>query len=150
MASILATGAQRAMKSSSVVVGGIALAFASWNADVEGVDLSTNNFLSYDTASGEAYDEGILGFLKCSGQYGGDWDAGVNPVDFTAQAPPGLYPRDDLADIQFYTSVVDVVFWDFAYQRIRKSSNGGEVNGKVTFSCGYISQGVFLFPVGSV
>ena len=80
MAQILATGWQRASKSSRVSVGGTALAFASWQAQVKGTDLPTNNFLSYDAANGEAYDEGILGFLHCGGTYGGDYDTGIGHI----------------------------------------------------------------------
>ena len=150
MAQILATGWQRASKSSRVSVGGTALAFASWQAQVKGTDLSTNNFLSYDAANGEAYDEGILGFLHCSGSYGGDWDASVNPIDFTANTPPGLYPRDNLANVELYTSIVDNVFWDFPYQRIRGCTVGvSSADDKVTFLVdNYMSQGIFDFPTG--
>ena len=152
MAQILATGWQRAAKSSRVSVGGTALAFSSWSAGVKGTDLVTNNFLSYDAANGEAYDEGILGFLSCGGQYGGDWDASVNPIDFTANTPPGLYPRDNLAEVEFYTSIVDNVSWAFPYQRIRGCTVGVTEadNAKVTFVVDdYKNQGIFDFPTGS-
>lgn len=150
MAQILATGKQRAAKSSAVVVDGLTLAFASWAANVKGKDLPTNNFRSYDAVTAQSYGEGILGFLDCDGDYGGDWDAGVNPIDLTAVAPPGLYPRDDLPNVQFYTSTVDGVFWDFDYQRIRGSNVDGKVEDKITFTCSYMNQGKFLFPTGSV
>lgn len=150
MAAILATGKQRAMKSSRVEVDGTALAFASWKANVTGDDIETNNFLDYSVVTNQAYNEGILGFIGCDGDFGGDWDAGLNPTDLTAVLPPGLYPRDDLANVSFYTSIVDGVFWDFPYMRIRTSSTGGDVKTAVTFTCGYRNQGVFLFPTGSV
>ena len=150
MAQVLSTGYQRAMKSSQVVIGGTALAFASWRANVTGDDLPTRNFESYDAATAQSYDEGIIGFLGCGGDYGGDWDAHLNPIDLTAAAPPGLYPRDDLADIQFVVSQVDLNEWNFPYQRIISCSNGGDVEGKVTFTASYKSQGVFDFPTGSV
>jgi hypothetical protein len=150
MAQILATGYQRAAKSSRVSVGGTALAFASWSAQVQGDDIVTDNFLSYDEAAAQAYHEGILGFIGCDGSYGGDWDASLNPVDYDAVAPPGLYPRDDLADVEFYTSIVDSITpWSFPYQRIRSSNCGAEVNNEVTFTAGYKSQGPFSFPTGS-
>jgi hypothetical protein len=150
MAQILATGKQRAAKSSRVSVDGTALAFASWAANVEGEDIPTENFLSYDAATAQAYGEGILGFLNCSGDFGGDWDAGVNPIDFTAAAPPGLYPRDDLPNTEFYTSIVDGVFWNFPYLRIRGSNVGAQVKAQITFTANYKNQGVFDFPTGSV
>lgn len=150
MAQILATGKQRSAKTSAVVVGAQTLAFASWKANVSGDDLGTRNFLSYVAAEGQAYDEGIIGFIGCDGDYGGDWDAGVNPVDYSADAPPGLYPRDDLPQVSFYTSTLDDVFWEFPYQRIINSNVSADVSALVLFNCSYKSQGQFNFPTGSV
>lgn len=138
------------MKSSRIVADGEALAYTSWKANVTGDDIDTGNFESYDAATAQAYNEGILGFIGCDGDFGGDWDAHLNPEDLTAATPPGLYPRDDLPDTYFYTSIVDDVFWFFPYLRIRTSSTGGEIKGAVTFTAGYKSQGIFTFPTGSV
>ncbi len=150
MAEILATGYQRAMKSSRVSVDNIALAFASWAANVMGDDIDTGNFESFDITTGHSYNEGILGFIGCSGDYGGDWDANRNPVDLDAATPPGLYPRDDLPNVLFYTSIIDDVLWSFPYQRIRSANCGGDVKTEVTFTAGYQNQGIFSFPTGSV
>ena len=66
MAQILATGFQRAAKTSRVEVGfGTFLAFASYEAVETGVDLPTTNFLSYDVARSETFAEGIMGVLSC-------------------------------------------------------------------------------------
>lgn len=150
MAQILATGSQRAAKTSRIITDGETLAFASWNARVEGEDLPTENFTSWDATAEQAYNEGILGFLGCTGDFGGDWDASMNPIDYTAQTPPGLYPRDDLPQTFFYTSIVDDVYFQFPYLRIRTSEVGANVKELVTFSCGYMNQGPFDFPTGSV
>ena len=143
---------QRAAKTSSIEVDGLSLAFASWKANVTAQDLPTNNFLSYDSANGMAYDEGILGFIGCTGDFGGDWDASHNPIDFTGLVtPPGLYPRDDLPNVFFYVSAVDAnaQFFEFPYMRIRQSTTGADVKGLVTFTCSYMSQGAFDFPTSS-
>lgn len=150
MAQIISTGKQRAAKSSKVTVAAASLAFASWAANVTGDDIETNNFLSFDVPTEHAYNEGILGFLGCAGDFGGDWDAGVNPVDLTAATPPGLYPRDDLATVKFYTTTLDPVnvFWDFPFMRIRTSNVGAQVKAQITFTAGYQNQGIFNFPTG--
>lgn len=137
------------MKSSRVIVDNITLAFADWSAQVTGDDIDTGNFDSYDATTAQAYNEGILGFIGCDGSYGGDWDASTNPCDFTAATPPGLYPRDDLPAVYFYTSIVDDVTWQFPYQRIRGSNCGGNVKSEVTFTVSYKSQGIFYFPTGN-
>lgn len=148
MAQVLGTGKQRATKTSRVLVGTQALTFASWSATVRGEDIDTINFESYNIVQGHTYDEGILGMLGCDIAFGGDWDAGTNPLG----SPPGLYPRDDLANLYFYTSRLDVIFWTFAYARLRGAVNSAAdpSRGKVVFNCTGKNQGVFLWPTGSV
>jgi hypothetical protein len=140
------TGSQRAAKTSRVIVGADNLTFASWSANVTGEDFPTVNFESYDAATDQTYDEGILGPLTCEIKFGGDWDAGDNPYD----DPPGLFPRDDLAGVQFQESRLDGVGWDFPYIRVRSAENGAEIKGKVLFSVGGKNQGPFTFPSGSI
>ena len=146
MAEILGTGYQRAGKASQVSVGAADLTFASWQADVSGEDLETTNFESYVLADDTTYKEGILGPIECSLDFGGDWDAGANPLD----DPPGLYPRDDLADVAFTVNRGDATFWEFPYVRLRGASSGSKVGEKVTFTCSGKSQGPFAYPLGSV
>lgn len=145
MAEILNTGFQRAGKASQVNVGAMTLAFASWEAVVEGDDLETTNFESYVLADDWSYKEGILGPIGCNLDFGGDWDAGANPLD----DPPGLYPRDDLTDLEFVTNQSDANFWDFPYARLRNATSGASWDDKVTFTCSGMSQGPFIFPLGS-
>ena len=158
---LLGSGTQRAAKSSRVEIGGTALSFSSWSAKAEAADLITTNFNSFDTTSsgvyssdgvspaGQSYEEGIMGVLKSSCSYGGDWDAGLNPVDIAA--PPGLYPRDDLPSIALIVAVFDDAFWFYPWQRIRGCSNSGQVADKVTFTVdSAMNQGSFSFPSGSV
>lgn len=145
MAQILGTGKQRAAKTSRVLVGSTPLTFASWESVMTGQDLVTTNFESYNVANANTFDEGIVASIGADVKFGGDFDAGNNPLGV-----PGLYIRDDLANTQFYTSRLDVVFWNFPFLRIRSSTNGGDVGGKVTFSTSGKSQGVFSYPVASV
>lgn len=146
MAQIIGTGKQRSAKTSRVLVGAQALTFASWKAAMTGEDLSTVNFESYNTVAAETFDEGIYGPLKCDINFGGDWDAGTDPYG----TPPGLYIRDDLANLYFYTSRIDVVFWTFTYARLRSTENSGDVGAKVIFNCAGMNQGRFIYPTGSV
>lgn len=148
MAQILNTGYQRAAKSARVAITPNFLSFASWNVQVAGEDLPTVNFESYSTSLNQSYDEGILGVLKCDIKFGGDWDAHQNFYDTV----PGLFPRDDLASVSLLLSraTLDNTFWNFPYMRVRQSTNGAEVRGKVTFDVSGFNQGKFSFPTGSV
>lgn len=148
MAQILGTGKQRASKTARVLVGATALTFSSWNLNLTGEDLITTNFESYNVAAANTFREGILGDIGVdNATFGGDWDAGTNPLG----TPPGLYPRDDLPNLAFYTSRLDAILWNFPFFRVRTATNGAQVpGGKVTFQSGGSSQGPFTFPVGSV
>lgn len=143
---LLGTGKQRAGKTSRVTVGALNLTFASWEASLTGDDLSTVNFESYNVAAANTYDEGILGVIGADLRFGGDWDAGTNPLG----NPPGLYPRDDLATVAFFTSRLDVISWAFPYVRVRNATNGAAVKDKVTFAVSGKNQGIFTSPTGSV
>lgn len=150
------TGAQRAGKSSQVLLnaGAQTLSFASWKATLKAEDLSTVNFNSYNTTVQDSFDEGIHAVLGCDVQFGGDWDAAETPFgtaeDFPSGAgnPPGLYPRDDLANVLFVVNRNDQSEWNFGYLRIRQSENSSEVRQKVTFNCSGMNQGYFTYPTG--
>jgi hypothetical protein len=155
MAQILGTGYQRAAKLSRVLVNTTPLTFASWEAVLNGDDLNTTNFESYYTpttnSSPNTFDEGILGVIGADLRFGGDWDAHFVPVG----NPPGLYPRDDLTNLQFYTARVPgtqapEAAWAFGYARLRSATNGGTVKDKVTFQCSGKNQGYFAYPASSV
>jgi len=144
---LIGTGYQRAAKTARIGVGGAFLTFSSWNLPLTGEDLVTTNFESYNVPAGQTYREGILGDIGVDGgNFGGDWDAHFNPLG----TPPGLYPRDDLANVVMYTSRLDVILWTFPYWRVRSSTNGAAMGGKVTFQVGGNSQGPFTWPTGSV
>ena len=142
---LLGTGKQRAAKTARLAVGATFLTYASWDIAMNGDDLPTRNFESYNVAGAQSYDEGILGFVGCELKGGGDWDAGTNPLG----SPPGLYVRDDLASLSMFTSRLDAISWSFAYTRIRSSHNSAEIAGKVLFDFSGKSQGPFTFPTGS-
>lgn len=146
---LLGTGVQRAGKLSRVLIGvtqPIALAFSSWTLRTEVVNLPTTNFQSYNAAANQTYTEQILGPIGMGIDYGGDWDAGTNPIG----TPPGLYPRDDLQGVSLYTSVLDNIFWFFPWEAIRTVNAGSDTVGKVTFTTSGLSQGPFTQPTGSV
>jgi hypothetical protein len=145
MAQLLGTGKQRASKTSRVLVGATALTFSSWEAAMNYEDFPTTNFESFNVIKGESFDEGIGGTLGCDLRFGGDWDAGTNPL-----GPPGLFPRDDLASLSFFTSRLDAILWSFAFARLRSATNSAQIGQKVAFNCGGKSQGNFNFPTGSV
>jgi len=145
---LLGTGFQSAGKASRVVVGRSPLTCASFEAAWKVDDYPTTNFESFDVALGQSFGEGIDGPLDADIKFGGDWDMGTNPLD--VDAPPGLYPRDDLENLQFVISQLFAPLWDFPIARIRSATNGGDVKGKVTFQCGGMNQGLFFFPSGSV
>ena len=111
-----------------------------------GDDLDTVNFESYNAAAGQTFDEGILGVYNAAIKFGGDWDAGTNPFD----DPPGLFPRDNLAGVQFQESRLDLVGWAFGYIRLRTANNSAVVRGKVEFNVDGKNQGPFNLPAGSV
>lgn len=123
-----------------MLVGGTQLAFAKWDVNFAVKDLDTTNFES------NGFGEGISGIEQADLSFGGDWDAGQNPMD----NPPGIYPRDDLANLDFYENVTDNVFWNFPYARLRSCKNGASVDGKVTYEASGMSQGLTVQPTGSV
>src|SRR5262245_25363193 len=143
---LIGTGKQRSAKTSRILINTQPLAFASWEVNLTGDDLDTVNFESYNVPLAQTFDEGILGVYNAAIRFGGDWDAGTNPYD----DPPGLFPRDNLANVSFQESRLDLVGWTFPYIRLRTATNGGQVRGKVTFNCDGKNQGPFGFPTGSV
>ncbi len=151
---LLSTGKQRAGKTARVAVSGTALSFASWENNMTGEDLPTVNFNSYNVAAGQTFDEGILGVLSCESRFGGDFDAGYNPLGSPPgfAAPPGLYPRDDLLAVTMLPSALaadgGIGSWSFPFMRLRSATNSAEVRGKVTFNCSGKNQGPFTFPTG--
>lgn len=149
---ILGTGNQRASKASRIQANGVLLTYASWDVSIEGEDAPTTNFQSYVNADAESYSEGLHGPLEAKLRFGGDWDAAANPVD--KNAAPGLYPRDDLANLLFVTSRIDLIQWSFRYARIRQSHNSANVRGggsgqNVAFDVSGMNQGSWTWPAGS-
>lgn len=141
------TGKQRSAKTSRISINGTLLTFASYDITMSGDDLVTVNFQSYSSSAGQTYDEGILGKIGCKVAFGGDWDAGTNPLG----TPPGLFPRDDLTNSLFYPSFIDAVDWSFTYLRVRGVKNSSAIADKVLFSVDdAMSQGPFVYPTGSV
>lgn len=140
---LLGTGTQRAAKTSRVQVGSQFLTYASFDVTVNGADLPTTNFESYNVPRAETFAEGIQGILSSDFKFGGAWDAGTKPTG----TPPGLYPRDDLANVSLITSRLDGTNWAFTYARIRSITQSSAVEGLVLFNVQDAkNQGVFTNP----
>lgn len=140
---LLGTGTQRAAKTSRVQVGGTFLTYSSFDTKAIGQDLLTTNFESYNVPQAQTFTEGILGTLSSDFSFGGAWDAGTKPTG----NPPGLYPRDDLANVNLITSRTDGTQWSYPYVRIRSVNNSGNVDGLVLFNVSDAkNQGSFTYP----
>src|SRR5207245_842242 len=98
----------RAAKGSRLAVGGVPLNFGQYNWDRKGDDLDTTNFES----GGD--DQGTIGILGMDFSGGGLFDQGQIPV----KTIPGIFPRADLANIQFFTNVGDNNFCTVPLARI--------------------------------
>ncbi len=142
MAFVTGTGFQLAAKNSRVSAGGANLANARWQVQFQAEDLPTENFTSIGK------NEGILGFIGLTWTTSGDWDANTPP--YSLVAPPGFFPRDDLRLLAFYESYAgtQALSYNFPYARVRSSTNGAEVKGKVTFEASGMSQGDAFLPGG--
>ena len=126
-----AVGHMRAGKNARVQVAGTNLRRSNWRYTYRADDLDTSNF------EGNGWEQGTIGLLLIEWSLSGDWDA-QNP-DFAD--PPGLFPRDNLGDVKFYSNVSDAGITDVPANRVLSAENGAEVRGKVTFSASGKSQG---------
>lgn len=131
-------GHKRSGKNARVSVGGTPLNHATYNVTWRGDDLDTTDF------EDGGVETGIIGVEVAEWECGGDWDAGTNALD----DPPGLYPRDDLEDLAFFTSQSDGVFTGIDVARVLSSRNGAQVRGKVTFTANGKSNGDWTPPTG--
>jgi len=146
----LSSGSQRAGKGSRIMIGavgnGTALNFASWDLTENTEELPTTNYESYNTTAGDSYDEGIHGPVELAIRFGGDWDAAANPF----ASAPGLFVRDDLANINFFINRLDNTYWYLQWMRVRTAHNSSDVHGKVLFDVTGKSQGLFTVTSTSV
>ena len=129
----------RAGKKGRFTVGGTRLAMKELNIDYHGDDLDTTSFES------NGKDAGTIGILGCGVDGKGDWDAGQNPLD----DPPGIYPRDDLPNVQAILNSQDAQAWNFPLLRVLSAKNAIPVRGLVGFDFSGKSNGDFTPPQGS-
>jgi hypothetical protein len=134
------TDGQRAGKLARVQVNGLPLQYGTANVDMKTDDLDTTNFES------EGYDQGTIGIVGCDIDFGGLFDAHRNPYD----DPPGVYPRDDLGNVEIIENLFDNLGWIFPFMRVLSSKNGMLVRDRVTHECSGKSNGPFATPTGSV
>jgi hypothetical protein len=155
MAQILGTGLQRAGRNSRISCEGQNLNLTKWDVGWTVGDEDTTNFGSQTAVIGATLgsniymsSEGIFTISDFEWSLSGLWDAGANPVDITSV--PGIFPRDDLANLLFFVTTVGVApDWDFEYARVRSSKNGTEVKGTVSFEASGKNQGLVSIPTGS-
>ncbi len=140
------TGYQRAGKTSRIIANGSPLAYASWSVKQSSQDLDTMNMESWNVAAQETFTEGLHDGMDAAIDGGGSWDAHAAPYGVI----PGIYVRDDLPQLLFYTSRIDNVFWTFPYARLRSTAVGADVKALVTFTFSGNNQGPFTTPSVSV
>ena len=133
----------RAGKGSRMVVVGTNLRLKKYTTDFKTDDLETDNF---EAGLVGAFDQGTVGFFYLDYSGDGDWDAQQNALD----APPGIYPRDDLGLVKLYASVSDNTFWNIGQSRVLSSKVGSDSKGLVSFGFSAKSNSSFTAPTGSV
>lgn len=100
-------------------------------------------------------DQGGVGIFSTDYSFKGDWDAQINPVDPTVGQPPGVFPRDDLANVSLVpnqgdTVVVATLFLNIPLARVLSARVGAQVRQKVTYEASGKSNGGVVLPTGSV
>jgi len=132
-------GKQRAGKGARLQIGGTNLNAKTANVTERGDDLDTTNF------EAQGFETGTIGVQVCEQEIESDWDAGRNYYD----NPPGIYPRDDLANVVIYENVNDGRFWSFPTSRVLSSRNIISVRPLVGFNWSGKSNGTYTRPTGS-
>ena len=108
-----------------------------FTVDNSGEDLDTTNFES------GGFDEGVLGIELLAFAFKGDW----RPERNYLMNPPGLFPRDDLANVKLFPSTDDLAnFWDIPCARVLKAHQTCPVKGVVSFDVDLKSNGKFVRP----
>ena len=134
-------GLFRAGKNSRVTVESTNLTKSKWDLTLRGDDIDTTNFESGGVG------QGTIGIADVEWNFGGLWNAAEDDlVD-----PPGLFPRDNLGAIFFYTNLLDNIFWELPINRVLSSRNGAEVRQGVTFeTSGKLNGAPFTLPGGGI
>jgi hypothetical protein len=149
----LGTGYQRSGRNSRIAIGsnsaGTSLALAKWEVTWDTGDQDTTNFTSQQ-ANNHMATEGIYDVDEFPWSMDGDWDANnifcnniTSPASF-----PGIFPRDDLANLYFIINTNDspTPYWLYPYARVRSAKNGTAVKEKVSFSASGKNQGLVTVP----
>jgi hypothetical protein len=134
-----AIGKQRAGKGSRAQFNGTNLQNTDWNLNIEGDDLDTSHF---ESAGNE---QGTIGFTVAKWDTKGNWNAGGNLYD-----TPGIFPRDDMANVKFYENVTDNVGHTLPVARVLAAQNGAQAKQFVTFGASGKSNGSYTIATGSV
>lgn len=89
-------------------------------------------------------DSGLIGIIGCDITFTGHYNFAEQP----GLAPPGIFPRDDLANVRLYLSRTEDKFYDFPLVRVLEcSTRVGVRAGAVTFDGRMKSQGPYTRPV---
>lgn len=146
----LASGSQRAGKTSRILIGsfggGSVLTYSSWDLNYVTEQLPTTNFESWNVGFGDSLGERIHGPVEADVRFGGDWDAAFNPFG----TPPGLFVRDDLAQVNLVINRFDATFWNLPWMSVLQAHNSTDVKGKVLFDVTGKTNGVFTVSSQSV
>lgn len=123
----------RAGKNSRVQVNGTNMTSTRWSTTLRADDLDTTNFenVSINLQGAQAVAEsGLIGVQGLDWEIGTLWDAGQNPMS----DPPGLYMRDDGANMKLFTNVADNKYWYLPTWRCFNSRSETTARGLVMFS----------------
>lgn len=133
-------GTFRSGKDARVQVDGANLNLGNWDYTHHADDLDNVNFES------NGLDQGIIGVEGADANFDGFFDHGVNPAD----DPPGVYPRDDLPNVNLYTNVDDDLYCSLPLARCLSIKINTAVRDQVKFAATCKSQAEFSDPTGSV
>ncbi len=136
------SGKQRAGKGCRLSVAGVILRATNIDWQGRGDDLDTTNY----ECNGQ--EQGTIGIFGDDMNVEAYWDASANPID--SNVAPGIYPRDNLANVYAYINVVDNTFWLAALARVLTCSTSHPVRGLVGFKASMKSNAGRTIPAGSV
>lgn len=133
---VVGTGSQRGGRLSRVLLGVTPLYQSSWSANWVSGNSDITNF------ENQGLEVGLIAVQSVQFNFGGDWDATGN---YFAN-PPGIFPRDDLANLFLIINRNEAPRWTFACARIRSATVSSEVHSAVSFQAAGASQGTWLAP----
>lgn len=123
-------------KKGRIEVAGSRLALQEFDATEQGDDIDATSFES------NGFDAGLVGIKGCAINMKGLWDSAKNP----RTDPPGITPRDDLANVVCTLSTVAQKKWTLPLARVLSSKNTVPVRQAVTFEAAMKSNETYTGP----